>query len=326
MLLQAAVATVVLILFSFSLACTTIVSTTSMDRRFFSIYLIDLFNQREPSLISEYRWAGDWIYRRLRLAEIDRSLRSVRPDMILFQEMLARRGSPSESDREILAAGALAGYDWRTRIYTEHSDTLEQESLAVAIDRPLLFVSSKSSTTSWTYGETGVMVAELVQVDGGPVAVFNLRLPTKMGNRYLWYTAVLSDIKTFLDQESVCAKRLLLAGYMPEKEGSERYRALLEGLDLRDSSDGFCAANSSCFTETTENELYLSTSSDRTSKRSNKILVPRSARVWESSRSLDQPSADAAYVARFGLRELWPVRSFAWTAKLTLAECSAAVP
>jgi hypothetical protein len=81
-------------------------SSERYDERSFSILNLNLFNQRTPSTLSRKNWKGDWLFRRERLELIDEQLRISRPDIVVFQELLTRRGSPSESDINILNFGA----------------------------------------------------------------------------------------------------------------------------------------------------------------------------------------------------------------------------
>ncbi|RZA10050.1 MAG: hypothetical protein EOP10_35410 [Proteobacteria bacterium] len=107
------------------------------DERSFSVLNLNLFNQRTPSSMSAKSWKGDWLFRRERLDLVDEQLRISRPDIVAFQEALTRQDSPSESDMNILSAGALEGYEWDASLVQTYRDTQEMQYHAVAVGLPV---------------------------------------------------------------------------------------------------------------------------------------------------------------------------------------------
>ena len=109
------------------------------DQRFISIQSVSLFNQRSLSHASAEQWKGDWVFRRHRLDLIDKQLRFTRPDLVVFQELMERSGSYADSDRNILAEGALRNYEWDLNDLVDYEDTQEVQYHATAVALPLSF-------------------------------------------------------------------------------------------------------------------------------------------------------------------------------------------
>ena len=87
---------------------------------------------------------GDWLFRRLRLDLVDQEIYKIRPDILLFQEMMMRRGSPSESDKNILSYGSLDGYQWSKSVVGRFEDTQEEQLMAFAVGLSFRFAESEN--------------------------------------------------------------------------------------------------------------------------------------------------------------------------------------
>jgi endonuclease/exonuclease/phosphatase family metal-dependent hydrolase len=179
------------------------------DSRFITIQTLSLFNQREPSRLAKVSWKGDWVFRRERLELIDRELRNIKPDLLILQEAMSKMESPSESDRNILLAGALNEYDWHMRVTKEYEDSQEVESMAVAAGLPLRIDRAKtlSRRELWDIGDEGFLVATTIDVDGTPLTVFNVQMPYSENNRDLWYLFIKDRILERIKEEGTCPRR-----------------------------------------------------------------------------------------------------------------------
>ena len=108
--------------------------------RSFSVQLLNLYNQSYQSheQFGELKWHGDWIFRRERLAAIDQTLASLKPELILIQGLLRRQESEFENDFNILKRNALNGYTSQITRGKEDRVTGEIDSLALVGTVPLL--------------------------------------------------------------------------------------------------------------------------------------------------------------------------------------------
>ncbi|MEZ4741486.1 MAG: hypothetical protein R3B45_03425 [Bdellovibrionota bacterium] len=292
------------------------------DDRALTVQTLSLFNQRIPSRFSDLSWKGDWAFRRERLNLIDRGLRGIKPDLLIIQEAMSKKESPSDSDRNILLAGALRDYDWHLRVVREYGDTQEVEAMAVATSYPLKVDRARTLTQKelWDIGAGGFVTATAIDFDNYPILVFNVQMPVSSVNRELWYLFVRDKIKERIKEEGLCQKRIIVAGYLPDSNKSSKYRELLTALGLKDASSGFCELESSCYTSTPINEIFMATIGDERPSRSDRILVPTSTVVLSSSPNFRE-IGDSEMVKKFGLTKLWGTQRYGWVANMRFARC-----
>jgi hypothetical protein len=294
------------------------------DSRPLTIQTVALFNQKSPSKYSRTSWNGDWVFRRDRLELIDVILRNTKPDVALLQEVMARRGNTAESDKSILLAGAFADYGWFDYKVMDFSDTHEIQTMALATAVSIKKVNEADPTVrdSWQIGTDGFLTATTVDFEGEPIAVFNVQMPAKIGQKYLWYTFVEDQVVARIKRLGICRNRVIIGGYMPSDQDSKRFADFMARLQLRDSSAGFCQMASKCHTATSVNELFMATVGDETPGQMDRILVHQSAVVYSSARNFDNSDPNNRYAKGFGISRLWPTQRFGWATQVRLAKCA----
>jgi hypothetical protein len=300
---------------------------SGFDQRILTIQTASLFNQKAASRVGTQTWNGDWIFRRDRLVLIDDALRNVKPDIVVLQEVMTKRGSSSESDRNILQAGALEDFVWRESDAIEYDDTQEIQSLAVAAAPSLGFVDQDAGQPErdfWKIGNDGFLMASVLQVEGQPVLVFNVQMPLQLGQKYLWYTFLEERIAEWTRIAGTCRKRVVVAGYLPGDQDSKRFNDMTQRLELKDASTGFCQVASNCYTATSLNEMFMATQGDEIPSQADRILLHQSALVSTSSRNLTDSEADARWSREFGLTRVWATQRFGWVVSARLARCGSA--
>lgn len=298
------------------------------DDRSFSILNLNLFHQRIPSTMSNRNWRGDWLFRRERLELVDEQLRVSRPDIVVLQEVLAKRGSPSESDINILSYGALEGYEWDADSLTFYRDTQEVQYQAVAVGLPVKLAGTETALNKsfWPIGMDGFMSYSLLELDQRPVLIVNLTMPGSGQKVDYWYKYVRNEIRDLLAQLKLCRQRLIVSGFVPGSLVWAGYADFLNEFELKDTSSGFCEAASDCLTSSTQNELFMATSQGQSPSHSERILVHRDAIVSSSSVVLNKMRDQSVYASLYGLQRLWPSRVFGWLAEVRLAQCGSEGP
>jgi hypothetical protein len=287
------------------------------------ILTFDLFNQRpNPKSKTSINYVGDWIYRRERLSLVDQKIRLLGLDLIAFQNLTSRSGSPSESDRNILSKGALKGYSWQGFIQSYHEDTAEQNELSLAVAPPLkLRIQLQNKKQFWVIGNEGAFSAHVVERDQVPFAIFNIIMPARFGRNFIWYSFIEGKILDFLKQNNICKQRMIILGYLPADESSIRFREFTERLELKDSSTGFCKVASTCNTANADNELLLANTPEMADTITDRILIPSSAIVISSRPVLAEPQNGSAYHQKLGLSQKWPSIRSGWLTSVRLNRC-----
>lgn len=299
-------------------------STNSVyDLRPITIQTISLFNQRQQSKFSKKSWRGDWIFRRERIDLIDKNFQSLKPDILLVQESMSKKENASESDRNLLLAGALKGYDWYLRVVQEHDDTQEVESMATAVALPLKINRSKilSGRELWDLGHDGFMVVSIVDSEGGPFTVFNMQMPDDSINEDLWYRFAAEKIKEKMQEIGTCKERVIVGGYITGSTSSKNYLQFLDSLELKDSSKGFCEQEEKCFTATSSNELLLASKGDIRPERLDRILVNARSQISTSKVVLNEPG-EFEFSDMYGISALWPSQRYSWFTEVRFLKCS----
>lgn len=309
---------------SFSGCITGSLQNVNFDDREITVETLSLFNQRKSSQYSNLSWKSDWVFRRERLSLIDESLRSLKPDIFIAQEVMSKKESPSESDRNILLAGALRGYDWYMHVVKEYEDTQEAEAMAVAVGAPLYIDRAKtlSGKEFWKLGEDGYLTAVTVGIYGQDILIFNVQMPSKGENKNLWYAFIKDKVKEKIVRGKSCGNRVLIAGFLPGNEDSPRYVEFMEDLELKDAALGFCEIESRCYTSSSLNELYMSTIDEQVSLRTDRILVHQNTVVLSSFRTLDESKKKSIYAEKYQMNFQWASQRFGWVSSLRFASCS----
>lgn len=293
------------------------------DERSFSILNLNLFNQRVPSTMSSRHWKGDWLFRRERLELIDEQLRISRPDIMVMQQLLARRGSPSESDINILSYGALEGYEWDVDQVAYFKDTQETQFQAVAVGLPVkLVVSDTFGKKAWPIGMDGSVSYSLLELDQQPILLVNVSMPQNAQKVDHWYQFVRKETRDLLKRFRLCSKRLVLAGYLPGGLAWSGYTELVNEFELKDTATGFCEATSDCLTSSNQNDLFMGSSQGLPPSHSERIMVHRDAIVSSSNVVMNKMKEKTVYGGSYGLQRLWASRVFGWLAEVRLSQCT----
>lgn len=297
-------------------------SHKEFDERSFTVLNLNLFNQRKPSSLSTKNWKGDWLFRRERLELIDEQLRISRPDIVSFQEALTRLDSPSESDMNILSAGALDGYQWDASQVQNYRDTQELQYNAVAVGLPVKLVpKSVSSKVVWPIGVDGAMSYSLLELDSQPIVFINLQMPEATQKADAWYEFVSQQIRDLMKSLAVCDERLIIAGHVPGSSIWKGYSELLLEFNLKDTTTGFCEAASDCLTTSTQNDLFAAISSGQSASHSERILVHRDTIIFSSGTAMNKMRSTSENGPQYGVHRLWASPAFGWEADLRLARC-----
>ncbi len=294
------------------------------DDRSVSILNLNLFNQRIPSTLTPRNWKGDWLFRRERLELIDEQLRISRPDIVVFQELLTRRGSPSESDINILNFGALEGYEWDAELVAFHKDTQEMQYHAAAVGLPVKLSSSdKVQKKHWPIGIDGFMNYTLLELDQQPILLINISMPVSAQKVDHWYEFVEGELKSLLNELGICKQRLVVSGYLPGGVVWPGFAEFMEAFELKDTATGFCEAASDCLTSSNQNDLFMATAQGQSPSHSERIMVHRDALVSFSNVVMNKMKDKTVYGGPYGLQRLWASRVYGWLADLRLQHCSA---
>lgn len=294
------------------------------DSRTISILSFNLFDQRQSPESLQRSWRGDWLFRRERLELIDQSLRMSRPDLILFQDMLIKRGSLSDSDRNVLAHGALQGYEWLSVMSRFYDDTQEGSYHSVASSLPLRINRVYRGHTA-PLGRTGFVSFALLELEGDAILVVNVEMPGDTVQADSWYEILLELVEQELKELNLCSGRLIVGGFLPGNSSWPAYQNFLNKLELKDSSVGFCELVSDCLTADSSNEIYMLTSDGDIGGRLDRILLHRTSIVLSSHRSMLETASGTRYASQYQLNKLWPARRFAWQTTVRLPKCREAV-
>ncbi len=282
---------------------------------------LNLFNQRIPSSMSSKNWKGDWLFRRERLEFIDEQLKVTRPDVVVFQELLTRRGSPSESDINILSHGALEGYEWDADAVRDYKDTQEVEYHAAAVGLPVKLANGDLLNKSyWEIGVDGFMSYSLLELDQKPFLLVNLSMPSSSQKVDHWYRYVREEIQRLLQIFSLCKNRLIISGYIPGGLIWEGYTELLNEFELKDTAQGFCEALD-CLTTSSENDIFMATAQGQSPSHSDRTLVHQGALVSFSSVAMQQMKNKIIYGEPYGIQRLWASRSYGWLSVVRMQQC-----
>ncbi len=293
------------------------------DERSFSVLNLNLFNQRVPSTLSPKNWKGDWLFRRERLELIDEQLRITRPDIVVFQEALARRDSPSESDMNILGAGALEGYEWDASLVQTFRDTQEMQYNATAVGLPVKLTTKDLNIKSvWPIGIDGAMSYSLLELDGNPILLVNLQMPEVAQRADAWYSFIRIELQQLLKSLGICPERMIISGHIPGSSIWRGYSEFLAEFSLKDTSAGFCEAASDCLTTTPQNDLFAAINNGQGSSHSERILVHNETIIFSSGTVMTKLRPNSVNGPQYGVHRLWASPSFGWEAELRLAQCS----
>jgi hypothetical protein len=246
-----------------------------------------------------------------------------------MQEVMARAGSPSESDENILAAGSLQGYEFESLTVHDFDDTRETEDMLIAVSLPLKIAAFRNPNLrrNWPLGEDGFMTVHLANHEDQDIPVFNVKMPTKAEEHGKWYEYVLGQIAATMRNGGFCTERIIVAGYLPVGGAEQlKYKDLLETLNLKDVAQEGCRITSACNTAATQNEIFLATMNDEDQGRVDRILVSNGTYIYSTARAFTNSEPASSYSRAFGLNRMWPSRRFGWSAAVRIPRCKESIP
>jgi hypothetical protein len=301
--------------------CVTSGGGSGYSERVLTIASIDLFSQQEQPR-SGRSWSGDWQFRRDRLDLIDATLRDVRPDIVVMQNAMRRAGSVSESDELILKSGSLNRYDWKDYTVETLTESGEDRMLAVAVSRPLFHRKLSENARNYTkFGVDGHMIYLPVDVDGKPVIVFNVQMPSKIDQSGLWYSLIEERIKEAVREFHSCNERVIVAGYLPFEQESRRFKDFLTGLRLKDTGSGYCQSAERCNTASPLNGIFLATRGDESASQVDRVMTHELSLVYGAGANFTRTMESSDYYDSYSLSRVWPSQRYGWVARVRIPNC-----
>ena len=305
--------------------CVSFFEGGKWDERGVSLFYASLYNQKNQGY--DYKsWSGDWFFRRERLFAVDAFLRDRKPDLVIFQEALARKGDLLDSDEKILGRGGLSGYEWGRNEVAFYEDTHELEYHLVASGLPLQPVSlPPSAGRYWPLAGGGHLSFFLMELFGNQIPIFQVEIRGDRGHEALALSFVSETVLSVLSKYQFCPYRMLLVGRMPFARDSEAFAAFLETLSLKEALESPCETASECETGSMDNELfargrYLEDGLE--SVMMDRVLVHKEALVLESSMELKEPIEDNSFEADYGLKKVWPLERYGLYSHFKLSQCA----
>ncbi|MCX6116318.1 MAG: hypothetical protein NT027_02155 [Proteobacteria bacterium] len=286
---------------------------------------LDLFDQSHENVegVKYPAWQGDWAFRRERLEIVDRGFRTLRPDVVFFQNVLSRMGSPSESDELILSAGALNRFNWKDFKIGFIEQSGENREMAIAASRPRDFTKNWPDNTKnqWQLGQDGyVTFSELDSVES-PVLLVNVVMPKTQNQVNLWYSFLKDRILELSKVRHICPERVVVAGYLPYEGDSKRFDDMLNSLNLKDTAVGFCQNAEKCKTASEQNDIFKISSQKMSLGQMDRILVHKDTEVINAGMHFLESKENSRYKALYDLPKVWGSSRFGWFASVKLRHC-----
>lgn len=294
-------------------------SSQLYDDKALLVQSLDLFNQRS-SANPGLSLAGNWVFRRERLAAIDFELGRIRPDLVFMVEAMSRKDSFAESDREILRSGALASYQWAAVESGEYYDTSEVESISSAAGVPIRLEASKK-LPKLSLGDGAVVAGTIALSSLQKIGLIQIHLPRQHSGANL-AQPITEFIRVFSSEEGICSRRIVISGIIPGEQKRGLSSELMSNLGFKDVSEGRCSDANVCFTDTTSNAFNKAAFGEHLSTRTNKILVHSATYILSSGRNFDsldvlpehlRPTIDG--------QAFLPLANFGWAATVRLSRC-----
>jgi hypothetical protein len=293
------------------------------ENRRIVIQYAPMFTQKNTKIGEEkYNWAGDWVFRRKRLALLDKQISSVKPDIILFQDLVYREYSPSESEFYILSAGATEDYSWHISKTDEISISEESVASAAAMALPIKvdLLKSLSRKESWDLGNGSYIVVTRFKTEQGDAVLMSIKL-LEDDNGEIPYQMMANIVEEVISSTGVCRERFILSGEIPEDRISYLDQGIIEKLGFKDVAYDFCDELESCYTESIDNKLFSISNPNSINGRSSRILVHEKTKVLASLRNLENKISLGKEEDRYGLGSISANHRYGWLSTINLAIC-----
>jgi hypothetical protein len=291
-----------------------------MDSQSITIQTLSLFDQRLEPGEGLRSWKGDWLFRRSRLDIVDQEVQNAKPDLLLLQDVLARKENSFDSDSDILSRGALEGYFWDLVPLGYYEDTDENFFQGVAASYTMKIAELPPEHRMIRLGTDGYLTVHKITWELEPLLLFDVKMPSAQEQAASWYEKLPAVIKEEMAREGGCAERVIVGGYMPYAQ-SPAFKQMQSTLGLKDSSAGFCEQEYQCFTSTPLNGLYAVAVSRDRQEQTDFILVPEPTEVMQSQIAYSGYKKTADYEQNYGLSGLWASIRFGWQTTVQMAKC-----
>ena len=294
------------------------------DQKDITVQFLSLFNQDTPSVSKDIQWQGDWAFRRERLEVVDSYFRTMRPDLILFQEVMAKRSNAFDSDFKILSSGSLIDYTWQSLKVKTHHKTEESEFVSVVSGYPIYGLGSQGLRNKiWLMDGSNYLSAFIVSSEKQRVGVFILKLDiTSKSSAIKNFSFISEKIKNFLVKHDICQKRIILAVDLQVNTFETFYDSFIAKFDLKDPAQEKCLNNPECYTSSSSNHLYKIARKDRLSEgRDLRILTHNDAKVFSSNINLKEIYTREKLILNNEELKINPTLKYGWTMTFRLAHC-----
>jgi hypothetical protein len=291
-----------------------------MDSQTLTLQTLSLFDQRTRENAGTKSWKGDWLFRRSRLEIVDQEVQRIKPDLIFFQDVLARRANSFDSDRDILSRGSLDGYLWDLVPLGYHEDTDEEFFQGVAASYTMKVAEIPEQDRMIALGDNGYMTVHKISWELEPLLLFNVKMPDDPGEAEDWYGKMVDVVRGEIARANACPERIVIGGYMPSAS-SDKFKQMQADLGLKDSSSGFCEQEYQCFTATPLNGLYATAMSSDRQEQVDYILVPEPTEVIQSEIAYSGYKKTLDYEQAYNLSGLWASLRFGWQTTVRFSKC-----
>lgn len=247
------------------------------------------------------------------------------PNVILFQEMLAKSSSPSDSDASILEKSSLAYFDEFITDYKKHRDTeeIEQAGTYLRVEGSETEEIILGHELMWDIGKTGYLLYQKIFIKEDPFYIFNIKLPRENKNPERLYAFLKRTMTRALDGENRCYNYILLAGFFGDFDNSPQLQQLARDFNLTDTGAKLCEVEShECYTESSANPVLNSSSFKNQFRRSERIYIHKSALVSSAQLVYNkQHESLPNFKLKYKLYKLSPSLYYGWQAKVQLPSC-----
>jgi len=294
----------------------------SWENTVLTVETLSLFNQKIPTMENGINsWEGDWLFRRKRLALLDKLLENNLPNIIFFQEMLLKNAI--DSDAAILESSSLAYYKNLPVFIKEDPETDEEEFASVYLrfeDLPPDAV--KATKKVWKLDDSSYLVFQKLIVSGKPLYLFNVNLSSESKNPEQFFIFLRNKIEESIMAQEDCLNHIIVAGHF----GGEKLHNLnlmMRFLGLIDTASDFCDDGKMCDTKNPSNPILNSSSLENKFSRTDRIFVHKSTRIENAGITYSEHTSSLpSFKAKYQLHSMAPSLRYGWQAKIKFARCS----
>ena len=286
----------------------------------FTVQTLSLFNQRTKAFQkSRDSWKGDWILRRKRLNLVDEIIKESSPNIVFFQELLAK-DNKADSDAAILEYSSLSYHKPYSFFYKEYEDTGEKEFAANYILMGNYKVESSNQAKLEPLLNNGYMVFQKVFLDRVPFYLVNIKMGD--GDTTEAFVQLTRKLKKHLEGINDCYNQIIVAGHFKGQSNHPSYDRFLRTFNLVDSAWKFCEMNKDCYTESPKNPLLSNSHLESKISRSERILTHKTSKIISSHVAFNKEEKTLKpFKEKYNLHTLTPSLRYGWEAKVSFGIC-----